>query len=332
VTPALRTTRQQAAAPLRFLVPGISGLALALLCARVAGIRQPAFLGLAAVTGGALGANLAAALRNARRGWRQAAGALGHVGIALMALGIVVSSALGRSERVRLPQGADVPALGYTLTYEGQEPGPRGEQMLRIRVRSGGFSYDARPRLLASPTGEGMIRTPAIQGLRDLYLSPLDIQEAPVSPAALTWLARGQETAIGGVGYRFEGFRMEAHPQPTFFADIEVKTGGRTLRVSPAMKQSSAGYDPLPADVPGLGPLVLAGIDADHARAAVLLPGAAAGGSVALVELSTKPLVNLVWIGALVALAATALAAVRRAAAGGIERPRGAAGTLVGAP
>jgi cytochrome c biogenesis factor len=55
-------------------------------------------------------------------------------------------------------------------------------------------------------------------------------------------------------------------------------------------------------------------VDADHARVAVLLPGAAASGAdVALVELSTKPLVNLVWIGALLTLAAAVLAAVRRA-------------------
>ena len=36
-------------------------------------------------------------------------------------------------------------------------------------------------------------------------------------------------------------------------------------------------------------------------------------GSVALVELSTKPLVNLVWIGAMLTLAASTLAALRRA-------------------
>jgi cytochrome c-type biogenesis protein CcmF len=328
VTPALRATRQESANPLGYLVPGLSGLLLVLVCALVAGIRQPAFLALAAATGGALGANLGATLRNARRGWRQAAGALGHVGIALMALGIVVSSSLGRSERVRLPQGADVRALGYTLTYEGQEPGARGEQMLRIRVRDRGFIFDARPRLLAAPSGEGMIRTPAIHGLRDLYVSPLEVEQSATSPGSITWLAQGQETAVGGVGYVFAGFRVESRPQPTIFADIDVRRGGRTQRVSPAMKQGTAGYDPLPVDLAGLGSLVLAGVDPDHGRAAVLLPGAAGGGSVALVELSTKPLVNLVWIGALLALAATALAALRRASTAGAERPRGPADVL----
>jgi hypothetical protein len=225
-----------------------------------------------------------------------------------------------------------VRALGYTLTYEGQEAGPRGEQRLRIRVRDRGFTFDARPWLLASPTGEGMMRTPAIHGLRDLYVSPLEVEQAAVPPGSLTWLAQGQETAVGGVGYVLAGFRTESRPQATFFADIDVRMGGRTLRVSPAMRQGATGFDPLPVDLPGLGSLVLAGVDPDHGRAAVLLPGAASGGSAALVELSTKPLVNLVWIGALLALAATALAALRRASAVGAERPRGAADALPAAP
>ena len=331
VTPALRAARQDAGKGAGPLISAAGLGVVAVTGAAAGGIHQPIFLSLAAVTGAALGANLWATVGNARRGWRQMAGNLGHVGVALMTLGIVVSTALSRSQQVRLPQGTGVQALGYTLTYEGQEPGPRrGEQRLRIRVESGDFRFDARPKLLASPMGDGMMRSPAIHGLRDLYLSPLELQSAQVAQDGVTWLEAGKEVEVGGALYRFAGFRMETQPQEVIHADIDVrKYGGRPVRVSPAMKPGPGGNESVPAEVPGLGRLAVAGVDADHARVAVLLPGAAASGAdVALVELSTKPLVNLVWIGALLTLAAAVLAAVRRAQERMQTRERGGRQTL----
>jgi cytochrome c biogenesis factor len=57
----------------------------------------------------------------------------------------------------------------------------------------------------------------------------------------------------------------------------------------------------------------VARIDADHGRVALLIPGAATP-AIAVVELSTHPFVNLIWIGALLALIGSAIAGVRRAA------------------
>jgi len=326
VAPALRASRQEGgrgAAPL--LAAAAVGV-LAVAGSAAAGMRQPIYLSLAAVTGAALGANLWATAAKARLGWQQAAGNLGHVGVALMALGMVVSAALTRSQQVQLPQGTGVQALGYTLTFDGQEPGPRqGEQLLRIRVESGSFRFDARPRLLPSPMGDGMMRSPAIHGLRDLYLSPLEVRSAHLSEADLTWLEPGTETEVAGTRYRFVGFRTEEQPSFVIYADLDVRTyGGEPVRVSPALRQGPAGTESVPVELPQLGSLALAGVDADRKRAALVLPGvAAAHPDLALVEISTKPLVNLVWIGALLALAASLLAAVRRAQERMQTRPRG---------
>jgi cytochrome c-type biogenesis protein CcmF len=315
VTPALRAARQEAS---RGVAPILSAAAcgvLAVTGAAVGGIRQPIYLSLAAATGAALGANLWATAVAARRGWQQAAGNLGHVGVALMTLGIIVSTALTRSQQVSLPLGTGVQALGYTLTYEGQEPGPRqGEQQLRIRVQDGPFRFEARPRLLPAPMGNGMMRSPAIHGLRDLYLSPLEVQSSELTRDDVTWLETGHDVELGGAGYRFAGFRMVDQPQFAIYADLDVRTyGGQVVRVSPAIRQGASGNESVPVDVPGLGRVTLAGVDADHGRAALLLPGAAAARpDVAVVELSRKPLVNLVWIGALLTLAASLLAVVRR--------------------
>ena len=53
-------------------------------------------------------------------------------------------------------------------------------------------------------------------------------------------------------------------------------------------------------------------IDADNKRVGMLLPSVA-GANLAVVEFSTKPLVNLVWIGALLTVLGAILAGIRRA-------------------
>jgi hypothetical protein len=67
-------------------------------------------------------------------------------------------------------------------------------------------------------------------------------------------------------------------------------------------------------EVPSLGTITLSRMDADHGRVAVSLPGGSVAAGVAVVDLSTKPFINLVWIGVLLAFLGTALAGIRRAA------------------
>jgi len=68
----------------------------------------------------------------------------------------------------------------------------------------------------------------------------------------------------------------------------------------------------VPVRVAGLGEVSVGRIDADNKRVGMLLPGAGAT-SLAVVEFSTKPLVNLVWIGALLTVLGAILAGIRRA-------------------
>jgi cytochrome c-type biogenesis protein CcmF len=288
--------------------------ALAAAVAALAGMREPGHLALTALAGLALAVNAVMTVRLFRRGWAYGAGYLGHVGIAVMVIGMVVSSSLGRSERLRLVEGQPAQALGYTLTYHGEQADPRGQHMLMVRVEKPGWSFDARPRLFPSPQGEGTIRKPALAQRGELYLSPMEVV-APPSPAdGPTWLDKGQELELAGVGYTFSGFRMVSEKGLTVFADIQVRKDGRSVTVAPALQVGAGGNQPVDAQVDGLGALSLAKIDADHGRVAVRLPAASAARSMALVELSTKPLINLVWIGALLALVGSVLAGLHRAA------------------
>ena len=74
-------------------------------------------------------------------------------------------------------------------------------------------------------------------------------------------------------------------------------------RVDPETDQPAALVDRLEAQQPHRG-----------GRIALQLPSGVAPASLAIVEISTKPFINLVWIGALLMLFGTIMAGVRRAA------------------
>src|SRR5262249_52875269 len=118
-SPALRWFRQSGMSWLAWLAPGLAGAPAGAAPGAIARGRGPGWLTLIAVAGFALGVNAAVALRHFRRGWIYGAGYVGHVGLAVMVLGIALSSSLGRSERLELTLGRKVESLGYAVTYHG---------------------------------------------------------------------------------------------------------------------------------------------------------------------------------------------------------------------
>jgi cytochrome c-type biogenesis protein CcmF len=323
LAPALRWTRQQGLSWMALLPPGVAAGALALAFAIPAGLRDPVWIVLLFASGLGLGVNAWMALRLFRRGWMFGAGYLGHVGVALMAVGIATSVSLGKSQRLVLPQGHKVEALGYTITFEGEEVDARGGRHLALRVTRGNYVFDAHAKLMESPRGDGMIRNPALDLRRDLYLSPLEVRHTDAAAGGgATWMTVGEPVQAGGASWTFEGFRMVNGPPMRAYADIAVQKDGKAMHVTPYIQDAGDHGDPFPAEAPGFGTVSLARLDTENKRVAVVLPGAVSEGALAVVEFSTKPLVNLVWIGALLALAGTALAGIRRAAEQRAEEAR----------
>jgi len=350
LAPALRWSRQEGRTWLRAFLPGIFGGALVAGLAFAAGLHEPGPLLVAAAGGLALGMNFWMMISLFSRGWKFGAGYLGHFGIAVMALGMLVSGGLGKNERVRIKEGSSVDVLGHRVSFAGLKPGPMGSSEMQLTVAGRNWTFDARPRLLAAPRGEGMIHTPAISLWREIYVSPLELQEIPAempggSPhgdamageapsehdASVTWLEKQQEVTVGDTRVRFEGFRMASEAHTRVYADLVVTRGGKTSKVAPYVEAGSEGSTSVPVEVQGFGTIALSRIDADRGRVALHLPAAGTAGAAsgvspaplaplsppaerfAVIELSTKPLINLVWIGALLMLVGTAMAGMRRA-------------------
>ncbi len=337
--PVLRWSKQAGTSWLQTLAVGAVGGLLALGAAATAGLRDPLWLALLAATGWMLGINSWVAFNLFRRGWAYGAGYLGHAGVAVMAIGIAVSGGFGKTERVQLAEGQMRESLGYQLTYSGMKDEGRRGKAADIKIERGSWSMNARPRMMESPRGDGMMHTPAIDLVHDIYVSPVEMggggtQHDGHTHTEPAWLAKNELTTLNGADYVFRGFRMEhTGGQYVAYADVDVTVGGRTTRVSPGLKASAAGTEPIVAQVPELGPLTVARMDADNGRVAVLPPAtAAAAVSVITVDMSTKPLVNLVWVGALLMLLGTAIAGVRRAGEQVVREPRRAASRAVDGP
>ena len=58
--------------------------------------------------------------------------AVAHMGFALMFAGIIGSSVWGESERLRLPLGEPVDAVGATFVYEGHIDGSEPEDLIAV--------------------------------------------------------------------------------------------------------------------------------------------------------------------------------------------------------
>jgi cytochrome c-type biogenesis protein CcmF len=174
-------------------LPALVGAILVPLAAALAGFTRPiSLIGFAVVglAGGAalgeIGADFAGHVRQEglpgalqRLGGasrRRSGGYLVHVGIVLMALGIIGTHAYASEQEVTLSPGEPVRVGEYALVYEDVRQEPVGDHVNTwatiAAYRGTDFLTTLKPRLEYYPAGEQTIAVPALRtGLReDLYL------------------------------------------------------------------------------------------------------------------------------------------------------------------
>jgi hypothetical protein len=98
-------------------------------------------------------------------------------------------------------------------------------------------------------------------------------------------------------------------------AVVTAASGGRSAVVRPALEVSASGRKSVPAYLPGGGVVTIVSVDPNQGKVALDVPGLAPAdpnAEILAVEVSTKPLINLVWIGAIVMLGSALLSMLRR--------------------
>ncbi len=317
VAPLMRWRQQEPRAFFSAALPAVAvGLAVAL-AAALAGVRQPLPAALVFSAGFGLAANAWVAVRGFRAGWKHGVAYTGHLGVTLLLIGVVASSNYGRSVQVQLPQGEERSALGMRLRFEGTRAEPDGKDRVAIAVSSQERRFEARPRLYWSEYNQGVMKNPHIErfALYDIYISPLEMVGNEGQDRAL-WLGKGETRTVGEWTYTFVDFDRQMGDVIRVAARLRARRqDGREVPVRPQIEVVGGGApNRIPDYLPGGGSVTIASVDAAGGRVALEVPGLGRPrqGNILAVEVSTKPLINLVWLGAVLALGSAFLSVARR--------------------
>ncbi|MEP7028647.1 MAG: cytochrome c biogenesis protein CcsA [Candidatus Eisenbacteria bacterium] len=316
-------------APGRLLQQAMPSLVFGVVVAGAAfafGMRAPMLLALVFGAGFALLSNLTITLKAAQRGLPYAAGYVSHLGLAVLLVGVLSYSTFGRDRQVSLPKGKTVEAIGFSMRYDGVLPQPDGKDKLAIAVTGEGRSFEAQPVLYFSEFNQGVMRNPHVERFwsHDVYISPIELKTP--EEGGSTTLAKGESGSASGMPLTFEDFEREGvMGDPNGFtirARVRVGSGASAAVVRPGIRvEPKYGMTKLPADLPGGGAISLGTLNPNTGTAQFLVEAPVGAGGVApvnpevlAVEISTKPLIGLVWIGMGILLFGAVLGIVRRLA------------------
>jgi cytochrome c-type biogenesis protein CcmF len=317
IAPLMRWRRQDPAALARAALPAVVAGGLLALGAAGLGVREPVPLAVVFGAAFALCANAVVTVRGFRAGWKHGLAYLGHAGVAVLLIGIVASSNYGRSAQVQLPRGHERQALGYRLKFEGTRPGAAGQDRVVIAVHALRGGFEALPALYWSEFNQAYMKKPHIERFltHDVYISPIEMVGVEDQGRGV-WFSKGETKTVGQVTYTFVDFDRQMGEVVRVAARLRAEIGGRTVPVRPMIEINMREGIPnrIPDYLPGGASVSIANLDPNTGRVALELPGMPRPetGEILAVEVSTKPLINLVWAGAVLMLASVFLSAWRR--------------------
>ncbi|MEO8502901.1 MAG: cytochrome c biogenesis protein CcsA [Acidobacteriota bacterium] len=318
----------------KLVLPGILAL-VAGAVAIAAGVHEPLhvlFVFLAAL---AVGSNLQKTIEKVRFGGMASSGGyLTHVGVGIILIGILASSGYDHGTKVTLERGKPTVVDDLTLTFIQSIPkiGRERERMEVAVTTADGSTYFAYPKIFLNERTQQMMVNPHIKSsaLQDVYISPLEYDPGQVaSDSTLVQLTKGESAHAGAVEVRFEGFDLQAEGNAlaqmqsgepvTIGAVLAVnRTGVEPVKVRPLYRFRSSGeVETPPLDLPGGGIVAVRGINATAGAIQLELSGVGGAMTAAIparlsLDVTRKPLIQMVWFGLYVVLAGGLLAAAHR--------------------
>jgi cytochrome c-type biogenesis protein CcmF len=286
-------------------------------------VRFPAYLIFLFVSLFALAGNLLVFVKKSKAGLKFLGGYLAHFGVGLMFLGIITSSGYSRSIKINLPQDEPGEALGYNFTYLGMEEDLLTDKnSLKIKVEKGGRNFLARPKFYYSEYTQSIMATPHIKVnlLEDIYLAPVEHVDAEEAGKTTFTLRKGETKTIQGYTIKFLDFDMSTHQmgsQISVGATLEVEREGKVDTLTPFISMDESGQQQFQETVylPGRKHgLVLEQIDADRKmiKLSLLAQEDEPQKNLLVLEVSKKPLINLLWLGTALIMLGLAISTYRR--------------------
>lgn len=308
--------------------------ALAAVSARILGVDGPLDLAFVFLASLALATNLHKVVLMFRAGGaRVAGGYLAHVGVGVILLGILASSAYDHGAKVTLELDVPQKVEDRTLTFTGMLPRSERtrESMVIEIVDADGRKYEAYPQLFLNDRTQQLMVHPHIDttALRDLYISPLEFDPGePGGREAMLELKKGESATVGAVTVTFTGFdlnvegnalaQMSSGQPVTIGAIVQAANATERQELRPLYRFRNNGQvESPPMPLPGGGGAIsVAAINATDGAVRLALTGLAGGNpgvpARLSVDVTTKPGIALVWYGLYVVLAGGGLAAANR--------------------
>jgi len=324
---------------------------LSAIIAYVAGVDTLVLLIFVAMAAFGLVSNVIVAFRQYKSGWTTLGGPMAHAGVALLFLGIVGSGSFDESQQLLLQPGVPQSAYGYQFVFRGATKIPDQKDQMNIEVSDGRTTRVATPRLYYSPYNRAMMREPAIVilPLKDLYLSPLELRSAEAEHGhPMLELTRGETKEFAGYRVTFVQFEVGQHGEMldlpngrsnegtmTVGAVLDIDAQNRKHRVIPYLSFTDQGERKLQAaDLPAFQnptkgvtrpSVTLKAVNVDAKKILLEFHGfddhsQGSSSPALLLEVSTKPLMMVVWTGVVLIIAGTAVAFKRRIAEHGSSR------------
>lgn len=231
-----------------------------------------------------------------------------HVGLALMVIGIMASSTLGDDLRIKLNKNEPVERMGMSLTYVERQTTPGDETITYIvqgKAETDVFrvpmefsysdfnrSYMRKPHIVRKPT-------------EDLYFSPVNLVEFAIGKEAV--LKQGETLKFDSLSIRFEGFQvLEMNPNQGVFrvnGRFSLSTPDTTITTVAEFAQENGATR---SDIQTLNAVNYSFkiIEVNATDKAVKFVYGHAADQIVLeqleIELSTKPLIYVLWLGTII--------------------------------
>lgn len=268
-------------------------------------------------------ANLVLMINHSRRGIKKIQADIIHTGLALMFIGIVVSSGYSNGVKVSLGLNEPKEIMDYRFIYKGIEIVDANRERAILVVEHDSNSFTASLDFIYSP--QGLVRNPYIKKFAtyDLYISPEEIKTVKAVDSSQTLiLLKGQTEIFEDCEITFKEFTQGSHADSGMFsigAELKVQTiDGKTETIKPVYKLSGETPGLIPVRLPDSDMNVyLLKINADEG--AIMLgfsenddPDVFKEKQILIIEATKKPLINLVWLGLIMIVVSSGFAAYWR--------------------
>lgn len=331
LAPRLRWHENNFLQTLKRFVPSIVVSVILLLVSVYFGVTNwidLVFIGLSFFT---LTNNFIGIIERIKISWQNIGAPLAHFGVGLMFVGIIISASFDKTQRVLLDQGKSKSVLEYELTYLGTKTPPDGKNVVEIKVTDDSGDYLATPRLYYNQMTQGNMREPDIKygALIDFYIAPLELRKESATNRGSTLILKKEETkTFYGMNIHFHAFNMSTDHESGNFrvgAELVIKTKDKNYNITPFLDMGSENKNSTPVSIPmNYGneiQIKLSSINADTKEIKLEFEGLPESQTTSdepveqlLLEVSTKPFMNVLWLGTIIFTIGTIIAIQRRLA------------------